>query len=153
MHLISLKHYNTLQHMLLLAPLKHMYTSHLKLHYLSLTSQMSHDFFLCSVLTENFFLYVLSLRVLLEFRFFFYLLSFLTTILQDMLGAEQAYEGLYGQGPPSVHSSHGGRPFQQGMYTSTHCTLFLLLIRSAECGRHHSFVYITFHNHILLNKK
>lgn len=31
-----------------------------------------------------------------------------------MLGAEQAYEGLYGQGPPSV-SSHGGRPFQQGM--------------------------------------
>lgn len=35
-----------------------------------------------------------------------------------MLGAEQAYEGLYGPGPPSVHSSHGvGRPFQQGMYT------------------------------------
>lgn len=32
-----------------------------------------------------------------------------------MLGTEQAYEGLYGQGPPSVHSSHGaGRPFQQG---------------------------------------
>lgn len=34
--------------------------------------------------------------------------------LQDMLGADQAYEGLYGQGPPSVHSSHGGRMFQQG---------------------------------------
>lgn len=34
-----------------------------------------------------------------------------------MLGPEQAYEGLYGQGPPSVHSSHGGRAFQQGMYT------------------------------------
>ncbi|XP_026845150.1 armadillo segment polarity protein isoform X1 [Drosophila persimilis] len=37
--------------------------------------------------------------------------------LQDMLGPEEAYEGLYGQGPPSVHSSHGGRAFhQQGMY-------------------------------------
>lgn len=36
-------------------------------------------------------------------------------ILQDMLGADQAYEGLYGQGPPSVHSSHGGRMFQQGI--------------------------------------
>lgn len=36
--------------------------------------------------------------------------------LQDMLGADQAYEGLYGHGqaPPSVHSSHGGRMFQQG---------------------------------------
>jgi len=34
-----------------------------------------------------------------------------------MLGPEEAYEGLYGQGPPSVHSSHGGRAFhQQGMY-------------------------------------
>lgn len=33
---------------------------------------------------------------------------------QDMLNADQAYEGLYGQGPPSVHSSHGGRVFQQG---------------------------------------
>ncbi|XP_058790145.1 armadillo segment polarity protein-like isoform X2 [Phymastichus coffea] len=32
--------------------------------------------------------------------------------LQDMLGAEQAYEGMYGQGPPSIHSSHGGG----GMY-------------------------------------
>lgn len=32
-----------------------------------------------------------------------------------MLGVEQAYEGLYGQGPPSVHSSHGGRIFQQGI--------------------------------------
>lgn len=36
--------------------------------------------------------------------------------LKDMLGPDQAYEGLYGQGPPSVHSSHGGRAFQQGMY-------------------------------------
>lgn len=33
-----------------------------------------------------------------------------------MISAEQAYEGLYGHDPPSVHSSHGGRPFQQGMY-------------------------------------
>ncbi|KAK6632647.1 hypothetical protein RUM43_013415 [Polyplax serrata] len=30
--------------------------------------------------------------------------------LQDMLGSDQAYDGMYGQGPPSVHSSHGGRP-------------------------------------------
>lgn len=35
---------------------------------------------------------------------------------QDMLNADQAYEGLYGQGPPSVHSSHGGRAFQQGNF-------------------------------------
>ncbi|XP_035783261.1 armadillo segment polarity protein isoform X1 [Anopheles albimanus] len=34
--------------------------------------------------------------------------------LQDILSPEQAYEGLYGQGPASVHSSHGGRAFQQG---------------------------------------
>lgn len=34
-----------------------------------------------------------------------------------MLGPDQAYEGLYGQGPPSVHSSHGGRAFQQGKWT------------------------------------
>ncbi|XP_059617154.1 armadillo segment polarity protein isoform X1 [Phlebotomus argentipes] len=37
--------------------------------------------------------------------------------LQDMLGPDQAYEGLYGQGPPSVHSSHGGRAYQQGYDT------------------------------------
>ncbi|XP_017065943.1 armadillo segment polarity protein isoform X1 [Drosophila eugracilis] len=36
--------------------------------------------------------------------------------LQDMLGPEEAYEGLYGQGPPSVHSSHGGRAFHQQGY-------------------------------------
>lgn len=35
--------------------------------------------------------------------------------LKDILSPEQAYEGLYGQGPASVHSSHGGRAFQQGM--------------------------------------
>lgn len=40
---------------------------------------------------------------------------FSSLISQDMLGPDQAYEGLYGQGPPSVHSSHGGRAFQQGM--------------------------------------
>lgn len=104
----------------------------------------------CSVFNYDIFFFVAGF---VGISFFFYLLSFLTTILQDMLGAEQAYEGLYGQGPPSVHSSHGGRPFQQGMYTFTHCTLFLLFIRSAESGRHHSFVYITFHYHILLKNK
>ncbi|BES97248.1 Armadillo segment polarity [Nesidiocoris tenuis] len=35
--------------------------------------------------------------------------------LQDMLG-EQSYDGMYTHGPPSVHSSHGGRPYQQGGY-------------------------------------
>ena len=29
-----------------------------------------------------------------------------------MLGADQAYDGMYGQGPPSIHSSHGGRIYQ-----------------------------------------
>lgn len=51
--------------------------------------------------------------LLLVFFAFFFL--FHHTHSQDMLGAEQAYEGLYGQGPPSVSGSHGGRPFQQGM--------------------------------------
>jgi len=37
--------------------------------------------------------------------------------LQDILAPDQPYEGLYGQGPPSVHSSHGGRAFQQGYDT------------------------------------
>ncbi|XP_074041274.1 armadillo segment polarity protein isoform X5 [Leptinotarsa decemlineata] len=32
--------------------------------------------------------------------------------LQDILSPDQAYD-MYGQGPPSVHSSHGGRPYQQ----------------------------------------
>ncbi|XP_024082640.1 armadillo segment polarity protein-like isoform X2 [Cimex lectularius] len=32
--------------------------------------------------------------------------------LQDML-AEQSYDGMYTHGPPSVHSSHGGRAYQQ----------------------------------------
>lgn len=41
--------------------------------------------------------------------------------LQDMLGPEQVqnYDGLYGQGPPSVHSSHGGRQYQQTGKCST----------------------------------
>lgn len=39
------------------------------------------------------------------------------TPLQDMLGPDQGYDGMYGQGPPSVHSSHGGRIYhQQGMH-------------------------------------
>lgn len=36
--------------------------------------------------------------------------------LQDMLGPDQGYDAMYGQGPPSVHSSHGGRTFQQQGY-------------------------------------
>lgn len=31
--------------------------------------------------------------------------------LQDMLGPDQGYDNLYGPGPPSVHSSHGGRQY------------------------------------------
>ncbi|XP_039292968.1 armadillo segment polarity protein isoform X2 [Nilaparvata lugens] len=34
--------------------------------------------------------------------------------LQDMLGPEQGYDAMYTQGPPSVHSSHGGRQYQPG---------------------------------------
>lgn len=30
-----------------------------------------------------------------------------------MLGPDQGYDGMYGQGPPSVHSSHGYKHFQQ----------------------------------------
>lgn len=34
-----------------------------------------------------------------------------------MLGPDQGYDAMYAQGPPSVHSNHGGRPYQQqGMY-------------------------------------
>jgi len=29
------------------------------------------------------------------------------------LSPEQAYDTMYTQGPPSVHSSHAGRPYQQ----------------------------------------
>nr|CAI5867220.1 unnamed protein product [Callosobruchus analis] len=36
--------------------------------------------------------------------------------LQDILSPDQAYDHMYGQGPPSVHSSHGGRPYQQQGY-------------------------------------
>lgn len=36
--------------------------------------------------------------------------------LQDMLCSDQAYEGLYEKGPSSVHSSHGGSGFQQGLF-------------------------------------
>lgn len=48
-------------------------------------------------------------------------------VTQDMLGPEQAYEGLYGQGPPSVHSSHGGRAFQQGTYDDSYNFLCFFL--------------------------
>ncbi|KAG8293915.1 Catenin beta-1 [Homalodisca vitripennis] len=33
--------------------------------------------------------------------------------LQDMLEPDQMLDAMYSQGPPSVHSSHGGRPFSQ----------------------------------------
>ncbi|XP_033219607.1 armadillo segment polarity protein-like [Belonocnema kinseyi] len=36
--------------------------------------------------------------------------------LQDIFGPDQAYDGMYGQGSPSVHSSHGGRNYQQQGY-------------------------------------
>jgi len=36
--------------------------------------------------------------------------------LQDMLEPDQMLEGMYSQGPPSVHSSHGGRPYSQTGY-------------------------------------
>ncbi|XP_050512043.1 armadillo segment polarity protein isoform X2 [Diabrotica virgifera virgifera] len=36
--------------------------------------------------------------------------------LQDILSPDQAYDNMYAQGPPSVHSSHGGRPYQQQGY-------------------------------------
>lgn len=56
-----------------------------------------------------------------------------------MLGADQAYEGLYGHGqaPPSVHSSHGGRMFQQGMryleeFTSKQLVFILFSIHTID---------------------
>ncbi|XP_046669647.1 armadillo segment polarity protein-like isoform X2 [Homalodisca vitripennis] len=36
--------------------------------------------------------------------------------LQDMLEPDQMLDAMYSQGPPSVHSSHGGRPFSQSGY-------------------------------------
>ncbi|XP_075220342.1 armadillo isoform X2 [Lycorma delicatula] len=33
--------------------------------------------------------------------------------LQDVLGPDQGYDAMYAQGPPSVHSNHGGRGYQQ----------------------------------------
>ncbi|XP_076265998.1 armadillo isoform X3 [Rhynchophorus ferrugineus] len=38
------------------------------------------------------------------------------TDFQDILSPEQSYDNMYAQGPPSVHSSHGGRPYQQQGY-------------------------------------
>lgn len=51
-----------------------------------------------------------------------------------MLGADQAYEGLYGHGqaPPSVHSSHGGRMFQQGMRFLDEFTVLLFSIHTID---------------------
>lgn len=51
--------------------------------------------------------------------------------LQDMLGPEQGYDGMYGQGPPSVHSSHGGRGYQpQGNLYVSHFIHRMLLLNN-----------------------
>ncbi|PSN33457.1 Armadillo segment polarity protein [Blattella germanica] len=53
--------------------------------------------------------------------------------LQDMLGPDQGYDGMYGQGPPSVHSSHGGRPYQQQGYDQ----IPIDSMQGLEIGSHH----------------
>ncbi|KAL0272384.1 UNVERIFIED_CONTAM: hypothetical protein PYX00_005374 [Menopon gallinae] len=52
--------------------------------------------------------------------------------LQDMLGPDQGYDGMYGQGPPSVHSSHGGRPYG----TQGYDTLPIDSMQGLEIGSH-----------------
>lgn len=48
-----------------------------------------------------------------------------------MLGPEQGYDGMYGQGPPSVHSSHGGRGYQpQGNLYVSHFIHRMLLLNN-----------------------
>jgi catenin beta 1 len=53
--------------------------------------------------------------------------------LQDMLGPDQGYDGMYGQGPPSVHSSHGSRPYQQQGYDQ----IPIDSMQGLEIGSHH----------------
>ncbi|XP_034239468.1 armadillo segment polarity protein isoform X1 [Thrips palmi] len=59
----------------------------------------------------------------------------MTPELQDMLGPEQVqnYDGLYGQGPPSVHSSHGGRQYQQPGYDA----IPIESLQGLDIGSHH----------------
>nr|CAD7195640.1 unnamed protein product [Timema douglasi]CAD7447260.1 unnamed protein product [Timema bartmani]CAD7461898.1 unnamed protein product [Timema tahoe] len=52
--------------------------------------------------------------------------------LQDMLGPDQGYDGMYGQGPDSVHSSHGGRGYQQG-----YDQIPIDSMQGLEIGSHH----------------
>lgn len=56
--------------------------------------------------------------------------------LQDMLGPEQVqnYDGLYGQGPPSVHSSHGGRQYQQPGKCFTSALPLSALVARVQAG-------------------
>lgn len=53
-----------------------------------------------------------------------------------MLGPDQGYDGMYGQGPPSVHSSHGGRGYQpQGKLRTSSFLSKLLLSIDESIGR------------------
>lgn len=53
-----------------------------------------------------------------------------------MLGPEQVqnYDGLYGQGPPSVHSSHGGRQYQQPGKCFTSALPLSALVARVQAG-------------------
>ncbi|XP_074041271.1 armadillo segment polarity protein isoform X2 [Leptinotarsa decemlineata] len=57
--------------------------------------------------------------------------------LQDILSPDQAYD-MYGQGPPSVHSSHGGRPYQQQGYDQIPLDMQGLEIGSHAGGSNYS---------------
>lgn len=53
-----------------------------------------------------------------------------------MLGPDQGYDGMYGQGPPSVHSSHGGRGYQpQGKLRALFPFFFFFFTRLIAFGR------------------
>nr|CAD7397106.1 unnamed protein product [Timema poppensis] len=47
-------------------------------------------------------------------------------------GVDQGYDGMYGQGPDSVHSSHGGRGYQQG-----YDQIPIDSMQGLEIGSHH----------------
>ena len=53
-----------------------------------------------------------------------------------MLGPDQGYDGMYGQGPPSVHSSHGGRGYQpQGKLHESLSFFFFSFFIQSYCFR------------------
>ncbi|XP_046679873.1 armadillo segment polarity protein isoform X2 [Homalodisca vitripennis] len=54
--------------------------------------------------------------------------------LQDMLAPDQGYDAMYTTGPPSVHSSHGGRPFPQTGYDQ----VLLDSMQGVDLGSQHS---------------